>query len=93
MLCFLTGKIKMPLQISLQLLLDQNIIWPKHKKQSSGLTLGPLSSGMSVVTWNNVEGNVEQVKNAVYETLPGAKLVKMQQYSQLLYEVIAKGQG
>ncbi len=34
-----------------------------------------------VVMWNYVEGIVEQVKNAACETLPGAKLVKMQSYS------------
>ncbi|KAK2849056.1 hypothetical protein Q5P01_008890 [Channa striata] len=33
---------------------------------------------MCRATRNNVEGNSEQVKNAVYETLPAAKLVKMQ---------------
>lgn len=39
------------------------------------------------------KGNGEQVKNAVYETLPGAKLVKMQSCSHLLYEAMAKGHG
>lgn len=45
------------------------------------------------MTRNNVEGKSEQVRNVVYETLPGAELVKMQSCSYLLYEGIAQGQG
>ena len=69
-------------------------MWTKQRKKlPPGPAAAPASSGMSVVTCNNVEGIVEQVKNAVCETLPGAKLVKMQSYSHLLCEVKADGQG
>lgn len=44
-----------------------------EQKRSSG----PLSSGMSLLAWNNVEVIVKLVKIATYEIVPGAELTEM----------------